>query len=157
LESCYDPAFPTLMIGQLRTVLVSRTVTMPFFFRSFTCSSRTTSTGVVPAFQVTISSMGPIRHTSVPSFLGYYDGHEDTFLGPDTSSRSEAATDHINFSAKLAGTINTTEEIYLFSGKTSAGQLPVLSSEPGEKTYTPPDRPGMNLRPVIPPVVPPLF
>jgi hypothetical protein len=81
--------------------------------------------------------MGPEHRTSVPSFLGYYDGHKDTFLGPDSSSRSEANMEHINFSAKLGASVKTAEEIYLFSGKTITGQLPVFSSEPGEKTYTP--------------------
>ncbi len=81
--------------------------------------------------------MGPMQRTSVPSFVGYYDGHKDTFLGPDTSSRTDASMEHINFSAKLRASIKTSEEIYLFSGKTATGQLPVFSSEPGEKTYTP--------------------
>ena len=45
--------------------------------------------------------------------------------------------EHINYSAKLAASAKTSEEIYLFSGRTAAGQLPVFSSEPGEKTYTP--------------------
>jgi hypothetical protein len=81
--------------------------------------------------------MGPMQRTSVASFLGYYDGHKDTFLGPDTSSRAGATMEHINFSAKLRASIKTSEELYLFSGKTATGQLPVFSSEPGEKTYTP--------------------
>jgi hypothetical protein len=82
-------------------------------------------------------SMGPEHRTSVRSFLGYYDGHKDTFLAPDTSSRAEAKMDHINFSAKLAASAKTSEEIYLFSGNAAPSQLPVFSSEPGEKTYTP--------------------
>ncbi len=81
--------------------------------------------------------MGPQHRTSVPSFLGYYDGHKDTFLGPDTSSRSEATMEHINFSKKLGASLKTSEELYLFSGPAAKGQLPVFSSEPGEPTYTP--------------------
>ena len=81
--------------------------------------------------------MGPAHRSSVPSFQGYYDGHKDTFLATDTSSRAEATSEHINFSAKLAASAKTSEEIYLFSGRMAAGQLPVFSSEPGEKTYTP--------------------
>jgi hypothetical protein len=87
--------------------------------------------------QVHPGMMGPMHRSSVPSFLGYYDGHKDTFLGPDTSSRAEAKMEHINFSAKLGASIKTSEELYLFSGSAAAGQLPVFSSEPGEKTYTP--------------------
>ena len=45
--------------------------------------------------------------------------------------------DHINFSSKLGASRKTSEEIYLFSGQAAAGQLPVFSSQPGEKTYTP--------------------
>ena len=53
------------------------------------------------------------------------------------SNRVAAKADHINFSAKLAASAKTSEEIYMFSGQTAVGQLPVFSSEPGEKTYTP--------------------
>jgi hypothetical protein len=81
--------------------------------------------------------MGPEGRTTVHSFLGYYDGHKDTFLSPDTSSRSEATMDHINYSAALGRTLKTTEEIYLFSGRMASGQLPVFTSEPGETSYTP--------------------
>jgi hypothetical protein len=81
--------------------------------------------------------MGPSHRTSVTSFLGYYDGHKDTFLSTDVSSRTQAKSEHINFSAKLAASAKTSEELYMFSGRAAAGQLPVFSSEPGEKTYTP--------------------
>lgn len=81
--------------------------------------------------------MGPAHRVSITSFQGYYDGHKDTFLGTDVSNRAAAKADHINFSAKLAASAKTSEEIYMFTGRTAAGQLPVFSSEPGEKTYTP--------------------
>jgi hypothetical protein len=81
--------------------------------------------------------MGPSHRASVISFPGYYDGHKDTFLGTDVSSRTEAKAEHINFSAKLAASAKTSEELYLFSGRTAPGQLPVFSCEPGEATYTP--------------------
>src|SRR2546423_12119996 len=81
--------------------------------------------------------MGPKHRSSITSFQGYYDGHKDTFLGTDVSNRAEAKAEHVNYSAKLAASAKTSEEIYLFSGRTATGQLPVFSSEPGEKTYTP--------------------
>lgn len=81
--------------------------------------------------------MGPSKRVSIASFQGYYDGHKDTFLGTDVSSKAEAKSDHVNFSAKLAASAKTAEEIYLFSGRAAPGQLPVFTSEPGEKTYTP--------------------
>ena len=81
--------------------------------------------------------MGPQGRTSVPSFQGYYDGHRVTFLSTDTSSRTEAAMEHSNFSSKLGASAKTSEEIYLFDSSSAKGQLPVFTSEPGEKTYTP--------------------
>src|SRR6266487_2812746 len=81
--------------------------------------------------------MGPSQRVSITSFKGYYDGHKDTFLGTDVSSKAEARADHVNYSAKLAASAKTAEEIYLFSGRAAVGQLPVFTSEPGEKTYTP--------------------
>ena len=81
--------------------------------------------------------MGPMQHASVPAFLGYYDGHKDTFLSTDISSAASAKAEHINFSHKLGASSKTAEEIYLVTGKAASGQLPVFSSEPGESTYTP--------------------
>ena len=81
--------------------------------------------------------MGPMHRTSLPSFLGYYDGHKDVFLSTDVSSRSQASAEKINFSHKLGASNTTAEEIYLVMGTAATGQLPVFSSEPGEPTYTP--------------------
>ena len=81
--------------------------------------------------------LGPASTAKTHDFKGYYDGHKDTFLGTDVSNRAAAKAEHINFSAKLAASAKTSEELYMFSGRTAAGQLPVFSSEPGEKTYTP--------------------
>jgi hypothetical protein len=54
--NAYEPPFPTLTIGQLRTVEVSRTVIIPFFFTASTWVSLVISVGVTPAFQATNSS-----------------------------------------------------------------------------------------------------
>jgi len=81
--------------------------------------------------------MGPMQHLSVPAFQGYYDGHKDTFLSTDISDPASAKAEQINFSRKLGASSKTSEEIYLITGKAASGQLPVFSSEPGEKTYTP--------------------
>src|SRR5213078_4135482 len=80
--------------------------------------------------------MGPATSTKRPAFLGYYDGHKDTYLNTDVSSKSDAAMMHINYSARL-GTIKNLPEIYLVEGKAAAGQLAVFGSEPGEKDYSP--------------------
>jgi hypothetical protein len=80
--------------------------------------------------------MGPVKKISRPAFLGYYDGHKDTYLNTDVSSRSGATMMHVNYSARLAS-IKGLPEIYLVEGKAAPGQLAVFGSEPGEKTYSP--------------------
>ncbi len=80
--------------------------------------------------------MGPAKTIKRPSFLGYYDGHKDTYLNTDVSSKSEATAMHINFSARL-GSVKGLPEIYLVEGKAAPGQLAVFGSEPGEKDYSP--------------------
>jgi hypothetical protein len=80
--------------------------------------------------------MGPAKTTSRLAFQGYYDGHKDTYLNTDVSSKSDAAAMHINYSARLAS-IKGLPEIYLVEGKAAPGQLAVFGSEPGEKSYSP--------------------
>ena len=80
--------------------------------------------------------MGPAKSISRPAFQGYYDGHKDTYLNTDVSSKADAAAMHINYSARLA-TIKGLPEIYLVEGKAAPGQLAVFGSEPGEKNYSP--------------------
>ena len=80
--------------------------------------------------------MGPAKSISRPAFQGYYDGHKDTYLNTDVSSKPDAAPMHINYSARLA-TIKGLPEIYLVEGKAAPGQLAVFGSEPGEKNYSP--------------------
>src|SRR2546429_7037148 len=80
--------------------------------------------------------MGPATSIKRPAFHGYYDGHKDTYLNTDVSSKSDATTMHINYSARLAA-IKNLPEIYLLEGKAASGQLAVFGSEPGEKDYSP--------------------
>ena len=77
--------------------------------------------------------MGPVATTSRPAFQGYYDGHKDTYLNTDGSSKADAAAMHINYSARLAA-LKGLPEIYLVEGKAAPGQPAVLGSEPGERT-----------------------
>ena len=39
--------------------------------------------------------MGPAKTISRAAFQGYYDGHKDTYLNTDVSSRSDAAMMHV--------------------------------------------------------------
>jgi hypothetical protein len=101
--------------------------------------SAVTATAVGAAVAAT-PMMGPImghaKTIAQPAFLGYYDGHKDTYLNTDVSSKKDAAAMHINYSARLKP-ISGLPEIYLVEGKAAAGQLAVFGSEPGEKHYSP--------------------
>jgi hypothetical protein len=80
--------------------------------------------------------MGPAKTINRPAFVGYYDGHKDTYLNTDVSSKADATAMHINYSARLRQ-ISNLPEIYLVEGKAAAGQLAIFGSEPGEKDYSP--------------------
>ena len=97
---------------------------------------------VAVAFSVTAYAaggpmmMGPARTISQPSFQGYYDGHKDTYLSTDISSKAEAKAMHINYSASI-GKVKGLPEIYLVQGRSAPNQLAVFGSEPGEASYSP--------------------
>ena len=80
--------------------------------------------------------MGPSHKIPQPAFKGYYDGHLDTYLSTDISSKAEAKAMHINYSARI-GKVKGLPEIYLVQGRAAAGQLAVFGSEPGESDYSP--------------------
>jgi hypothetical protein len=81
-------------------------------------------------------AMGPAGTVSQKSFQGYYDGHKDTYLNTDVSTKADAASMHINYSASI-GKIMHLPEIYLVVGRAAAGQLAVFGSQPGEASYSP--------------------
>ena len=81
-------------------------------------------------------AMGPAGTVAQKSFQGYYDGHKDTYLNTDVSSKADAAMMHINYSASI-GKVKGLPEIYLVQGRAASGQLAIFGSEPGEKTYAP--------------------
>src|SRR6266516_6144298 len=80
--------------------------------------------------------MGPAKTISRPAFQGYYDGHKDTYLNTDVSSKTEAAAMHVNYSA-IIGKVKALPEIYLVQGRAAPGQLAIFGSEPGETNYSP--------------------
>jgi len=82
-------------------------------------------------------AMGKTITVSHPAFQAFYDGHKDTILNLDVSSKTEAAMDHINYAPDLKLVPLKTPEIYFVVGTAATGQLAVLGSEPGEKDYTP--------------------
>jgi hypothetical protein len=80
--------------------------------------------------------MGPSHSIKQPSFLGYYDGHKDTYLSTDVSNRAEAKVMHINYSGSI-GRVKGLPEIYLVQGRAAPGQIAVFGSQPGEADYSP--------------------
>ncbi|MEN3342665.1 MAG: hypothetical protein V7644_2069 [Actinomycetota bacterium] len=80
--------------------------------------------------------MGASSKLGRPAFLGYYDGHKDTYLNTDVSSRAEARAMHVNYSARI-GRVKGLPEIYLVQGRHAGGQLAIFGSEPGEPDYSP--------------------
>jgi hypothetical protein len=80
--------------------------------------------------------LGPVSHTSQPTYQGYYDAHKDGYLITDVSSKAQAKTLHVNYSAAI-GTVKGAPRQFFVQGKAAAGQLSVFGSEPGEKDYNP--------------------
>ena len=80
--------------------------------------------------------LGRESHVRQASFLGYYDGHKDTYLITDVSSKSQAKALHVNYSAALADVKNIPAQ-YFIQGRSARGQIAVFGSEPGESDYNP--------------------
>lgn len=82
--------------------------------------------------------MGPPTNVTRPAFQGYYDGHKDTYLNTDVSSKADAKMMHINYAPVLKSVpLKSAPEIYVVQGKAASGQLAVFGSEPGESSYSP--------------------
>ncbi len=80
--------------------------------------------------------LGPVGHATEATYLGYYDGHKDTFVVTDTSNRPQAKAMGINYSAELAAVKNAPRQFFI-EGTAAQGQLSVFGSEPGESDYNP--------------------
>ena len=93
---------------------------------------------IASGFSATSRSLllGPSSPVSQSAFEGYYDGHKDTYLITDVSSKAQAKALHINYSAAL-GAVRNIPAQYFVKGPAAAGQLAVFGSEPGESDYNP--------------------
>ena len=80
--------------------------------------------------------LGPSATGSQKTFQGFYDGHRDTYIVTDTSTKAQATALRVNFAPLLAGVKNQ-PEMYFVEGRAAAGQLAVFGSEPGETSYSP--------------------
>ena len=81
-------------------------------------------------------SLGPTVPSKTATYLGYYDGHKDTYLVTDVSSNAQAKALHVNFSPEI-GKVKGAPPQYFIQGKAVAGQIAVFGSEPGESNYNP--------------------
>jgi hypothetical protein len=92
-----------------------------------------------PIVKVTASHDVPTASAvTQPVVYGYYDGHVDTMLSTDVTSKAQAKSQHINYSAELA-TVAASKfpALYTVSGPAAPNQPVVFSTEPGETDYSP--------------------
>jgi hypothetical protein len=80
--------------------------------------------------------LGPSSAAKTRAFKGYYDGHKDTFLVTDVSSKAQAAALKVNYAAAI-GAVKGAPPQYFIRGRAAKGQLSVFGSEPGESDYNP--------------------
>ena len=102
-------------------------------------SSSSPSSSSSSAFTSTGASLPTAKTVSRPVTYGYYDGHVDVMLSTDVSSKSQAAAQHINYSAALTGAqpMTTMPSLYMISGPAAPHQPVVFGTEPGESDYSP--------------------
>jgi hypothetical protein len=80
--------------------------------------------------------LGPSLQTQQLTYKGYYDGHLDSYLITDVSSKTQATALHANYSAPLGKMLGAPPQ-YFVRGKAASGQLTVFGSEPGKPDYNP--------------------
>jgi hypothetical protein len=80
--------------------------------------------------------LGPSSHGTIRMFLGFYDGHKDTFVVTDVSNKAQAMAMHVNYAPALR-TVKGAPDQYFVVGRAARGQLSVFGSEPGERSYNP--------------------
>ena len=94
-----------------------------------TAASAAASSGGLP-------NIGTPSMKAQPVYKGYYDHHVDTYLITDVSSKSQAQSMHVNYSAELKGVKGLPEQ-YFVRGRAAKGQLTIFGSQPGESDYNP--------------------
>jgi hypothetical protein len=80
--------------------------------------------------------LGTPHSGKLPTFVALYDGHKDTYVSTDVSSKSQAKALKINYAASLTGAKGASP-MYLVQGPATPGQVAVFGSEPGETDYSP--------------------
>jgi hypothetical protein len=93
-------------------------------------------TAVATAATPTMLNLGPAANGTAKTYVGYYDGHKDSYVATDTSNKAQATAMHLNYSAALAKAKGAPPQ-YFIEGNAAPGQIAVFGSEPGETDYNP--------------------
>jgi hypothetical protein len=101
-------------------------------------SPLTTVTSATPTSGTAAAAIPTATTVSQPVTYGYYDGHVDWMLSTDVSTKAQAASSHINYSAALLmQPVSKIPSLYLISGPAAPNQPMVFGSEPGKDDYSP--------------------
>jgi predicted peptidase len=92
--------------------------------------------GIAAAASGGLPNIGKPSMKAQSVFKGYYDGHIDTYLITDVSSKSQAKALHVNYSAELKAAKGVPRQFFV-KGAAAKGQLTVFGSQPGESDYNP--------------------
>ena len=101
-----------------------------------------TAVAVLAAAGTAYAGAGPLGVLGAASmqaeatYQGFYDGHKDTYVVTDVSSKGQASALHVNYSAELKAVKGAPAQ-YFIKGKSAAGQIAVFGSEPGKSDYNP--------------------
>jgi hypothetical protein len=133
-------------------VVVSFALVAAACSKSSTPPASTSSSGASEAPPAAIPTAKTI---SQPVVYGYYDGHVDAMLSTDVSSKTQAASSHINYSPALATQpANKFPALYTIVGRAAPNQPVVFGSQPGESDYSPLwDEVNVRWKPGVTPVL----
>jgi hypothetical protein len=92
--------------------------------------------GMAAAASGGLPNIGKPAMNAQPVYKGYYDGHIDTYLITDVSSKSQAKSLHVNYSAELKAAKGLPRQFFV-KGAAAKDQLTVFGSQPGEADYNP--------------------
>lgn len=131
---------PTVTIAPTATAPPTATTT------ASRAPTRTATPAAAPALTATprsgagqprVGPMGPSTRRTLQGFVGYFDGKPVRALATDTSSKAEAARDHLNYAPVLAGAPARTNPIYLVANGRFAARGAVFAAIPGDARYSP--------------------
>src|SRR5438309_602365 len=109
-----------------------------FALAAAACSGASSSGASSPSSAKPPAPIPTKKTVSRPVTYGYYDGHVDKMLSTDVTSKSQAGSLHINYSAALnTAPAKAFPALYMVSGRAAPNQPVVFSTEPGEADYSP--------------------